>query len=219
MRGDDSKVNMKMRSKGFTLIEIVVAIGVVAILAAMLAPVILGQIEKSRVAVEMRSIAELGKTFRRFHDDTGGWPYLSEVWDIAKPKYSSSGGVDPTRFTAADRSLHAQAGGLPLCSVTNIQKACWNGPYMGQGASLGDVEMRDSWGNMRLFAIIPPEPYGGSVPSAKNGAVIIWSSGPDGIDQTGCTNGGCTWDKAKTARGEPSVAGSDDIVLLVNGVY
>lgn len=210
---------MKRRYKAFTLIELVVAITVIAILAALLTPVILGQIEKSRVAVEMRSIGEIAKTFRRFRDDTGGWPYLGEVWDVAKPKYSSSGGVDPTRFTAGDTALHRQAGGLQQCEVHNIQEACWNGPYMGQGNSMGHQDMRDPWGNLRMFAIIPPVPLGGSVPEAKNGAVIIWSTGPDGIDQTGCTGpSGCTWNKAKTSAGEPSVGGSDDIVLVVDGV-
>lgn len=212
---------MKKRSKGFTLVELVIAITVVAILAALLVPVILGQIEKSRVAVEMRSISELGKTFRRFHENTGGWPYLGEVWNVGEMRYAASGGVDPTSFTSADTALQRQpnvrGGPLQVCNVKNVQEACWNGPYM-QGNSMGDIEMRDPWGNPRMFAIIPPVPLGGSVPEARNGAVVIWSRGPDGIDQTGCTTGGCVWNKAKTALGESSVPGSDDIILVVDGV-
>lgn len=209
---------MRRRQRGFTLIELVIVITVIAILAALLAPTILGQVEKSRMAVEKRSIGELAKIFNRFHSETGGWPYLGGAWRASDPIAAASGGVDPTRFNAGDTALHRTIG-LPQCSPLNLDNACWGGPYVSAGSSMADVNMRDPWGNTRMFAIIPPVPLGGSVPGAPNGAVIIWSTGPDGLDQTGCTTGGCTWNKEATARGQSSTGPSDDIVVVVGASY
>lgn len=199
--------------------ELVIVVAVIGILAAILAPVILGQVEKARVAAEKQSIAELGKAFARFAGHTGGWPYLNSVWDPSDPMSAASGGVDPTRFGPGDTALHQPPGGLPGCNTGNIGDRCWAGPYLGAGSSLGSPQMLDAWGRPRMFAIIPPVPLGGSVPQVPNGAVVIWSTGADGKDQTGCSDGGCTWNKAATALGEPSAgSGSDDIVVVAGGV-
>jgi len=208
---------MRRRRRGFTLIEIVIVITVIAILAAILVPTILGQVEKSRMAVEMRSIGELAKVFSRFNSETGGWPYLNGRWNPADVMDMASGGVDPTRFTAADTALHRTIG-LPQCSPVTLGRVCWGGPYLSSGMSMADPSLRDPWGNVRMFAIIPPVPLAGSVPGVPNGAVVVWSTGPDGLDQTGCTTGGCTWNKQATAMGQPSTSPSDDVVVVVGPV-
>lgn len=203
------------RQRGFTLIELVIVIAVIAILAALLAPAILGQVERARMSAEKRSIGELAKAYARFHANTGAWPYLGRTWDPANPSDAASGGVDAAAYTASDTALHRAIGGLPGCNAGNFENACWGGPYIGQGASMADISMRDAWGRVRMFSIIPPVGLGGSVPTAQNGAIVVWSTGPDGIDQTGCTGGGCTMNKAALAQGLSSANPSDDVVVVV----
>jgi prepilin-type N-terminal cleavage/methylation domain-containing protein len=63
---------MKHKQKGFTLIELLVVIAIVAILAALLFPVLLKAQERSRQAKCMNNLKQLSLAYRAYTDDHDG---------------------------------------------------------------------------------------------------------------------------------------------------
>ncbi len=72
--------------KGFTLIEVIVVIAVVAILAAILTPTIAKQIQDSRISRAKNETLVIGAAISDLRKDTGWWPYTNAN--------GPSGGVD-----------------------------------------------------------------------------------------------------------------------------
>jgi prepilin-type N-terminal cleavage/methylation domain-containing protein len=62
-----------MRTRGFTLVELLVVIAIIAILAAMIAPVLLQAKEASRMRVCASNLKQLGTAITRYMDDNGGY--------------------------------------------------------------------------------------------------------------------------------------------------
>ncbi len=75
-----------MRKKGFTLIEMVVVLAVVAILAAILAPTIARHIKESKVTRTLNEVQVIAAAVGSLYKDTGYWPYTNAN--------GPSGGVD-----------------------------------------------------------------------------------------------------------------------------
>src|SRR2546428_14094274 len=66
-----------MRMKGFTLIELAVVLAIIAVLAAVLTPMVTGYLDQARVTraqADVRTIADAVKLYRR---DTGQWPIFT----------------------------------------------------------------------------------------------------------------------------------------------
>ena len=169
---------------------------------------------EDRIRRERESLERIAAAFRAFREDTGGWPYFDSDWSTNDPADAVSGGLDPFPFLTSDTALFSQGRYSP-CSDDEPIARCWKGPYLTPGANLASEPWLDAWGRVHIYAIVPPEPLAGSTTCAPDGAVIIWSRGPDGIDGTGCSDGGCSWDKCASVRGEPSKPGADDVIVLV----
>jgi prepilin-type N-terminal cleavage/methylation domain-containing protein len=216
-------------SRGFTLIELVIVIAVIGILAALLIPTILGVVERSRRAAAKEQIAELAKTMKRFHDDTGYWPRADSVW---VPQPGGSPQIDPAEFSAADTVMFASnppditsisvngesLSPIPHCKDARPGYSCFNGPYLGAGDSLGGRGMLDPWGNPLRYTYIRPFDGGGGSVNFPQGFVAIWSAGPDRKDATGCfgtTTGaktaGCAYDLVKISQGQSSIPSDDEV--------
>lgn len=160
------------QTQGFTLIETVIILSVVAILTAILVPLITQNIQSARVARAGADVATIGKAMVQFRQDTGKWP-VSDGVNNMKLLYSdsdASAGIPSTWNTiaAADRlglSYHLihynttvqrgpSANGLPS----------WNGPYLSQASA-------DPWGNAYLVDSEGLWP-------GNTGIVFVISAGP-----------------------------------------
>ena len=84
-----------MKNKGFTLIEIMVSIIIVAILAAIGLVNYMGQLEKSRSAEAQANLGMLKTLARSYYQETGNYPVLSDLMD-ATNILPSAGSVNCT---------------------------------------------------------------------------------------------------------------------------
>lgn len=66
--------NTAMRSHGFTLIELLVVIGIIAILAAVIAPNVFREIEKAKVSGTVADFRAIRIGAMSYYGDTGVWP-------------------------------------------------------------------------------------------------------------------------------------------------
>jgi prepilin-type N-terminal cleavage/methylation domain-containing protein/prepilin-type processing-associated H-X9-DG protein len=83
--------------KGFTLIELLVVIAIIAILAAILFPVLAKAREQARQSACLQNMSQLGKAFRMYLDDSNGrYPPIGNLdWfrDGAPANANSNGGA------------------------------------------------------------------------------------------------------------------------------
>ncbi len=69
---------MKQKSKGFTLLELLVVLLIIGMLAAFVAPKYFGEISKSQTQVAAAQIEALGQALDQFRIDTGHYPSQTE---------------------------------------------------------------------------------------------------------------------------------------------
>jgi general secretion pathway protein G len=148
------------RPHGFTLIELVIVIAVIAILAGLLVPTILGQAERARLTKAKSDTSELAKALARMRTDTAsesaGCFVLANLQSTVAPADDSCGAA------------------LPDCRATTTAPGsrCWNGPYLPAG-----VTATDPWAQAYQID------YNTSTKS-----VTVTSGGPDTV--IGGTNAG-----------------------------
>jgi|GEM_PF-949165 len=64
---------VKMRKRGFTLVELLVVIAIIAILAAMITPVLLEAKDAARMKKCVSNVRQLGMAISQYMDDNGGF--------------------------------------------------------------------------------------------------------------------------------------------------
>jgi general secretion pathway protein G len=108
-----ARFTLRASAKGFTLIELVVVMAVIALLLTLAVPRYFNAIDNSRVAVQRHNIAALRDSIDKFFGDNGRYPenlaelvskrYLREIpadpltenadWIIVPPQDTTQGGV------------------------------------------------------------------------------------------------------------------------------
>jgi len=200
---------MKKKQNGFTLIEVIVVIAVVAILAAILTPTIAKQIQDSRISRTKNETLVIGAAIADLKKDTGWWPYTHTN--------GPAGGVDrilgdPTTVPTGAATGHG-AGAANWGTIGTTKPIYdylyynnpdddtgstgqnqanqdypttgefkWNGPY------IKDKLLKDPWGrsyvvNARYFP--GNTQYGGT----NRHHVYVLSAGPDHLWSTPFANG------------------------------
>jgi general secretion pathway protein G len=144
---------MRTRSsiRGFSLIELSVVVVIIAILATLLAPTILGKVEESRVGRARTDTYELAMTVARMRIDTAT---------------QSMACLTNMASTLPLHTSPAQCGAtLQLCAAAdqNVEEPCWNGPY------ITNVN-NDPWNNAFVASA-----------ESGSYTVMVTSAGPDQV--------------------------------------
>jgi general secretion pathway protein G len=177
---------MKVRNeKGFTLIEVIVVAGIIAILAGILVPMIFKEIDESRITRASADTKSISTAMIVFRKDTAAWPSKDPscapnvtilTGDGNLPSNLAAMGYDTGVASSYDAHFSADTNG---CYAPN-----WKGPYMARVT-------KDPWGNSYItnansFAtagqpvwIISAGPNGQLETSSGSEAI------PDGSDDVG----------------------------------
>ena len=86
------------RARGFTLLELLVVMAIIATLLTIAVPRYFGSLEKSREAVLRQDLATLRETIDKFYGDTGRFP--ETLTALVDKHYLRSIPVDPIAKTA-----------------------------------------------------------------------------------------------------------------------
>ncbi len=140
--------------KGFTMIEVVITLAVVAILAAILVPLISQNIQSARFARAGSDVNTIGKAIVQFHQDMADWPVkkgATSMQLLFADIDNDNNGIPDTSTIPASWNTITAANRLSLdynlVNNTNnysrtqvIEGISWNGPY------LSGIRP-DPWGN------------------------------------------------------------------------
>lgn len=114
------------RTDGFSLIEIVIALVLIAVLTAFVYPVIVQQIGKWQSVRVARDLVSLRSSMEQFHLDTGNYP--RQFTHFANP------------IAVSDRPVESRT--APTLTYSSREVDGWNGPYVDRSlaASLTDAQ-------------------------------------------------------------------------------
>ncbi len=176
---------MKKKNSGFTLVEVVVVLAVVAILAAILTPNIVKNINDSKVARANNETQVIAASLASFYKDVGRWPTANGTSTADALLLLVGAGTIPTGVadwiiattvvttdTFSNQLLANTPKGVAVAPGPYVTtgELKWNGPYI--------VEVKaDPWGGR--YACNVEYLY-----SNTTNFVGILSAGPDRIVQT-----------------------------------
>ncbi len=199
---------------GFTLIEVIVAIAVVAILAGIITPSVIKHIDDSKRARAQNDCLVIGSAIASFYKDVARMPNMNASGAAGITLLVSEGNIPAlasgvtswnraiTSATCDLLSNHLSANtpkgqssiAYPTATSAPGSEFVWRGPYQTSFPS-------DPWGNR--YHVNIGNMTGTS--TAQSNAVWVLSAGPDGIIQT-------PYNPATASAGTTIAASGDDIV-------
>jgi len=160
--------------KGFTLVEVLVVAGIIAILAGILVPLILKEIDESRVSRAYGDIRSISAAILVFKKDTGQWPDMDANCQHTVTLLRGVGSL-PQDFAAKNFSNAVEStynDHLVSAQASNCYQN-WKGAYIAWVTA-------DPWGNSYIT----------NADAFRNDTGPIWilSAGPNGIVDTPSNN-------------------------------
>jgi prepilin-type N-terminal cleavage/methylation domain-containing protein len=208
----------KNNEKGFTLIEVIVAIAVVAILAGIITPSVIKHLNDSKRARALNDCMVIGSAIANFYKDVGRMPNMTNTGAVGGTTMAlvGTGNIPegPAQWTAAvgtganatDLLSNHLSANTPQGQATEVYPALatapgaelfWRGPYQ-------DSFPADPWGYRYAVNI------GNYVNTSGTTTNAVWvlSAGPDGIIQT-------AFNPSLPAIGQTLTTSGDDIVYRI----
>jgi general secretion pathway protein G len=162
----ERRICMKVRNeKGFTLIEVIVVAAIIAILAGILVPMLLKEIDESRITRASGDIRSISSAILVFKKDTAQWPVMDAACDPGITLLFGSGNMVSN---LAAMGYDASVANDFKDHLTTYAGTCynnWKGPYI---------------------TPVTPDPWGNAYVINANGFPVqgrqVWliSAGPDG---------------------------------------
>jgi len=191
-------------NRGFTLIEMAVVLAIIAVLAAILTPMVTNYLDQARVSRAMADTKTICDSINLFKRDLGYYPLFSSLANAkaalgTTTKYLTSTGTQPTVGNAGWTSIVAAS---PQDIVTQLNttwsdanpndknpgKVSYRGPYIGALDT-------DPWGNRYVVANL----------SSTTARAFVVSAGPNGALDTDPTQAFTTF-----------TCGPDDVCSTIN---
>jgi prepilin-type N-terminal cleavage/methylation domain-containing protein len=195
---------------GFTLIEIVIAVAIVAIFAAALSPMVFRHLEDAKLTKAQNESETIATAMLSYYKDTGAWPYTNAngpsgnaISRVISSTVLASGAGAGAAAGAAKWSTEGTAKRLGDylyfnnpdndSSATGARadqnnqdwpttgRGAWRGPYIDK------YDVTDPWG--RAYVVNTHFAPGGAYVGTVRHKVFVLSSGPNGTWET-------AWDDA-----------------------
>ena len=188
------------KDAGFTMLELIVVVAAIAILAAILTPMVLKLIDDSRITRAKSETESIAVALSALYKDTAQWPYTNANGPSGNSVSRLIGSTNVATGAATGAGAGAANWGTygtskPLgdflywnnpddnSSATGNNadesqdyattgEAAWKGPY------LDNYDVEDPWGHAYVVNVryLPGGAYGGAV----RHKVMVLSAGPDG---------------------------------------
>ncbi|MEZ5063225.1 MAG: type II secretion system protein GspG [bacterium] len=188
------------KDAGFTMLELIVVVAAIAILAAILTPMVLKLIDDSRITRAKSETESIAVALSALYKDTAQWPYTNANGPSGNSVSRLIGSTNVATGAATGAGAGAANWGTygtskPLgdflywnnpddnSSATGSNadesqdyattgEAAWKGPY------LDAYDVEDPWGHAYVVNVryLPGGSYGGAV----RHKVMVLSAGPDG---------------------------------------
>lgn len=166
--------NKVRQNAGFTLIEVIVIVAILAILAGILAPMIFSQIDDAKLARAEADAKSITSAIIALRKDVGQWP-----------NHSGAGCPETTTFLRGNGNLPSDLAAMAFSTASTVMfsdvlmqddEGCYTpsgkykGPYMG-------MINADPWGNAYIAAA-------SNFVTGSTDPVFVLSAGPNGKIET-----------------------------------
>ena len=160
---------MNKRKSGFTLMEIMVVIIVIAVLASVAGPMIGSITDQGRASATKSKLSSIKSALLAYQTDVGRLPhggYPKKVGSYCQDQLMSANEEDKNvLYSNSDTGYTSLSGdGVGTGKAPGNYSRRWKGPYIDSDPS--DF-MWDAWGNKIIYI-------------AQNKNIYLWSAGPDG---------------------------------------
>jgi general secretion pathway protein G len=209
-------MNVHFRHSGFTLIEMVVALAIVGVLAAILTPLVLKYVDDARVTRAAQEAQTIATAVLNFNKDTGKWPIFTNGVGISSTSASyqvlSGPGIYPScamgitctvatwaatgslSDTISDQLEFNKPGGNAAFAYTTAGKFAWRGAYLTNTGS-------DPWGYAYVI-------NAGNLAYGASNAAFVLSAGPNNVIDT-------SFAQSIGSGSSAIVVGGDDIIARI----
>jgi prepilin-type N-terminal cleavage/methylation domain-containing protein len=201
--------------KGFTLIEMAVVLAIIAILAAILTPLVTSYIDQARTSRAATDVSSIAKAYILHYRDTSYWPVF---------KSGDQAGGNPTK--------NCQVSGNSTTLPTGSNHASWTTSTL--TCTSGNVGMIAQYLNLNTLGMTTGNPSGGGIAyrgpyldglnanDPWNQPYVVTSRHLSTNDQSrwavaisGGPNAGLDSDGSQLKSAGPFVSSSDDLVALI----